>query len=212
MPMDDVKLVLARLDRVERQCRRWRRVTPVILMAVTLTAFGGAANRGVPAVVEAGRFVVRDGKDNVRMSWGYDPVEDRQELFFYAPGLKPRLGLVVYSGLDEASGLRMFDLAGVGCIEMGLAAKHVTLAKVRGGATGSVASLGVGANGHGGLAIANDDQSGRISLGPEASGRLIFSISDKNGVARVGLTKRANGKSGLMMRSEPKGLPFHSTH
>lgn len=206
---DDTATVLSRLDCVERQFRHWRRAALLALLAPALLAIGSAANPGVPDVIEAGRFVVRDGKDNVRVSFGYDPVEDRQELFFYDPGRKPRLGLVHYSGFEAAVGIQGFDIDGDDALIMGVTTKDAPAVRFRCAARASIASMRVNPSGLNGLEFVDQDRPGRFSLGANPGNQLALAISDRGGKVRAALML-FKGSITLILRNKANKYPIHS--
>lgn len=70
--MSDLSLLERRLDRLEREGRRWRRTALALGLALGAILAAGAG-RDVPAVVEAQRFVLKDPTGAELGVWGVDP-------------------------------------------------------------------------------------------------------------------------------------------
>lgn len=207
---DDTATVLNRLDRVERQCRHWRRAALLALLAPALLAIGSAANPGVSTVIEAGRFVVRDGKENVRVSLGFDPVEDRQELFFYDPGRKPRLAMVVRT--DGESGVEMFDSHGSNRLSVGVAADRSAGFKLMDENHRTRVSATAYPDGSGGFALDDADGKRQITRNSWADGTAGLVFQDKNGKERARFVVMPDGKPLLQLRDETGNIFLQSTH
>ena len=61
-----------RLDRLERENRRWRRAGAGVLIVIAAFALMGQAIQGVPKAMEAERFVLRDTGGRVRAALGME--------------------------------------------------------------------------------------------------------------------------------------------
>lgn len=69
----DLQALAERLDTLETQVRRMRRVAAALGLGLAGTlAMGAASATGVPDTIEARQFVARDGKGNARMVVGVD--------------------------------------------------------------------------------------------------------------------------------------------
>jgi hypothetical protein len=107
--------VSARLDRLERESRRWRRVALGSWLAIAaLLLLGQSPTRASrptsPArTVEAERFVLRDprGRTGATLGWEGD---DTPRLTLHDPSGQPRAVLAV--GAGGAPGLTLFDTDG----------------------------------------------------------------------------------------------------
>lgn len=97
-----------RLDRLEREHRRWKRVGSLFLVALAAVVLMGQAS---PAgrVVEAERFVLRDGSGKVRATLATLD-DNRVALFLYDQDERPRAGLGLRA--DGGVGLTLYDRAG----------------------------------------------------------------------------------------------------
>ena len=108
--------VSARLDRLERESRRWRRVALGSWLAIaTLLLLGQSPPRASrppsPArTVEAERFVLRDARGRAGATLGWE-ADDTPRLTLHDPKGQPRAVLTV--GAGGAPGLTLLDTDGV---------------------------------------------------------------------------------------------------
>jgi hypothetical protein len=146
--------IVRRVERLEREARRWRRAaTALALVVVALATLGAAVPR---RVVEAQKFVVRDASGRIRAELG--PTDSDQELALrfrdqrgsqrLTVGMenetallvlgdktgRPRAGLVTLA--EGAPGLTLYDGTGRARVELALAREgepRVALLDARGG-------------------------------------------------------------------------------
>jgi hypothetical protein len=129
---------MARLDRLERESRRWRRAALGAWLAIAaLLLLGQGSPRGArppaPRAVEAERFVLRNAQGRAGATLGWE-ADDMPRLVLHDPAGRPRTLLTVGSGgapglsllgadgktvraalvvgPDGAPGLALFDAAG----------------------------------------------------------------------------------------------------
>jgi hypothetical protein len=116
MPLMTPDALITRLDRLERETRRWRRVALGSWLAIAaLLLLGQAPPRTSrppsPArTVEAERFVLRDARGRPGATLGWE-ADDTPRLALHGPGGQPRAVLTV--GAGGAPGLTLFDADGV---------------------------------------------------------------------------------------------------
>jgi hypothetical protein len=204
--------VTARLDRLERESRRWRRLALASWLGLAAVALlGQAAPTAAPApgTVEAQRFVLRDARGRVgaTLAWERDGGprlaladalgRDRAVVSVSAdgwPGLTlldrdgqtARATLVV--GPDGAPGLALFDAAGRP--RLAAALFH---GRARGGAAGAREPT---------PAVAAYDASGalRVTFGIRGADVAGLELADGRGAARGVLEVLADGTPGLALR------------
>ena len=116
MPLTASDSASARLDRLERESRRWRRVALGSWLAIaTLLLLGQSPPRAArppsPArTVEAERFVLRDARGRAGATLGWE-AGDTPRLTLHDPSGQPRAMLTV--GAGGAPGLTLVDTDGV---------------------------------------------------------------------------------------------------
>jgi hypothetical protein len=97
-----------RLERLERQGRRWKRTAFVVLLgAVALAVMGQAPPHRLPKSLEAEEFVLRDSRGQVRASLGTAQGSNSTVLQFHGENGKPRTRITVAS--DGTSSLEVMD-------------------------------------------------------------------------------------------------------
>jgi hypothetical protein len=97
-----------RLERLERQGRRWKRTAFVVLLgAVALAVMGQAPQHRLPKSLEAEEFVLRDSRGQVRASLGTAQGSNSTVLQFHGENGKPRTRITVAS--DGTSSLEVMD-------------------------------------------------------------------------------------------------------
>jgi len=102
--------LMARLERLERQGRRWKRTALVVLLgAVGIVVMGQAPQHRLPKSLEAEEFVLRDGRGQVRASLGTPPGSNATVLQFHGENGKPRTRITVAS--DGTSSFEVMDAA-----------------------------------------------------------------------------------------------------
>jgi hypothetical protein len=116
MPLTASDAVSARLDRLERESRRWRRVALGSWLAIAALLLLGqspprAARPPSPTrTVEAERFVLRDARGRAGATLGWE-AGDTPRLTLHDPSGQPRAMLTV--GAGGAPGLTLVDTDGV---------------------------------------------------------------------------------------------------
>jgi hypothetical protein len=115
MPITTADPVMARLDRLERESRRWRRVALGSWLAIAALLLLGQSPPQVsrpasPArTVEAERFVLRDARGHAGATLGWE-ADDTPRLTLHDPAGQPRTLLTV--GAGGAPGLSLLDADG----------------------------------------------------------------------------------------------------
>ena len=98
----------AQLERLERESRRWRRTTLLVLVgAAALAAMGQTPPHRLPKTLEAEEFVLRDGRGQVRASLGMTQNPTATVLQIHGDNGKPRTRITVSS--DGGSSLEVMD-------------------------------------------------------------------------------------------------------
>ena len=97
-----------RLERLERESRRWRKATLFVLTgAVALMLTGQAPPHRMPKSLEAEEFVLRDSRGQVRASLGTTQNASATVLQIFGENGKPRTRISVSS--DGTSSLEVID-------------------------------------------------------------------------------------------------------
>lgn len=214
MPLSTPDLVTARLDRLERESRRWRRVALGSWLAIAAVLLLGqssppAAKAASPArTVEAERFVLRDPRGLVGATLGWE-ADDTPRLALHdlrgqpravvsvgtggtpgltlldADGTTVRAALVL--GSDGAPGLALFDPAGK---------PRVAVALFHGGQPGRAGTAREPAP-----ALVAYDSTGlvRVTFGIRGSDAAI-ELADSRGTARTVMRVPADGTPDLLLR------------
>src|SRR5215813_14206482 len=109
--------ITVRLDRLEREGRRWRRVALGSWLAIAALLLLGQSPPPSPPkpaapgrTVEAERFVLRNAHGGIGATLGWE-ADDTPRLTLYDPGGQPRAVLAV--GAGGAPGLTLFAADGV---------------------------------------------------------------------------------------------------
>jgi hypothetical protein len=110
MPLATPDSLSTRLDRLERDSRRWRRVAVGSWLAIAaLLLLGQSAPRSAPSggrVVEAERFVLRDARGRAGATLGWE-ADGAPRLAVHDPAGHPRAVMTV--GTGGAPGLTLLD-------------------------------------------------------------------------------------------------------
>ncbi|HSB54598.1 MAG TPA: hypothetical protein VLD58_09590, partial [Gemmatimonadales bacterium] len=175
-----------RLDVLERDNRRLRRYTTMMLVVVALVLGLGAALvfysgkaglPGSPQTVTARQFVLRDGSGTVRGAWG--TTEDgsvRISLNDEKGRQRVRLSLLE----DGSAGLSFADTADRKLAVLGLLPDHTTsLVLTDPGGIPRVV-LGVQPNGSSNIVFADQSGSTRAGLGVDPRGLGTFTLADRS--------------------------------
>ena len=103
-----LRSLTARLERLERESRRWRRATLLVLVgAAALAAMGQTPPHRLSKTLEAEEFVLRDGRGQVRASLGMGQNPTATVLQIHGDNGKPRTRITVSS--DGTSSLEVMD-------------------------------------------------------------------------------------------------------
>jgi hypothetical protein len=89
--MSSIEALTARLDRVERDARRWRAVAVAAVLAWVGLFAAGAGREEPPQEIKARRFVLQDERGRTRANLGMSP-EGEPVLLFVGEG-----GMVTYA-------------------------------------------------------------------------------------------------------------------
>jgi len=115
MPLTTPDPVMARLDRLERESRRWRRVALGSWLAIAALLLLGQSPPRAPRpasparTVEAERFVLRDARGRAGAMLGWE-ADDTPRLVLHDPTGQPRTVLAI--GAGGAPGLTLLDADG----------------------------------------------------------------------------------------------------
>jgi hypothetical protein len=185
--------LLVRLEEVERDNRRLRRLGVYMLVGVgallgLAAAFVVVAARHgmpgfVPQLAEAHRFVVRDSEGRVRAALGMSR-EGSAQLVLQDEGGRDRLRVSVLP--DGGAGVAFVDSAGRSRMVLGLLpdqSASVVLAD-GGGKTRTV--LGLSPNGASTILFADKGGTARAGLGVDARGAGTFTLVDRSGADLTG--------------------------
>jgi hypothetical protein len=186
--------VVQTLARVETEHRRLKRVAVAALAGIAAVVLMGQARPSrVAKVVEAERFVLRDGRGRLRADLR---MADRAgpELALYDEDV-PRL--LVGLGSDGSPSLALYGKDGVQRASLdlqsdGTVAMHFT-------DTGGQRRVGlsIGSNGVPGLALLGQDGTRRIDLELSVDGRPRLRLADANGRTHAALQVLPDGTAGL---------------
>jgi hypothetical protein len=198
-----------RLERVERENRRLKRIgSAVLLLFVAALIMGQARHIRVPKVVEAERFILRDGSGNIRAeletikggSWLKFNSEEGGNVYTYGTGglrlSEPGVGATTIvasmwgmSGGSDSAWLTMehqgpkLELKSRGILQVSLSATQ------NGGFLGFLDQEGKGgaALGNSGLYFHDANAMYRAGFGLERDGSPSLSLWDKGGQSRATL-------------------------
>jgi hypothetical protein len=176
-----------RLDQLERDNRRLRRYTTIMLVVVAMVLGLGAALiwysvrsglPGSPDTVSARQFVLRDGKGTSRGAWGLgDDGAVRLVLSDGQGRQRVRLSLLQ----DGSAGLSFADSADRKLAVFGLLPDYTTNLALTDPAGIPRAVLGVSPNGSSNLVFADRSGSTRAGLGVDSRGLGTFTLAERAG-------------------------------
>jgi hypothetical protein len=177
-----------RLEEVERENRRLRRLSVLILIGVgillglTTAVMVVAARHGMPGMVpqlaEARKYLLRDPEGRVRGTWGINE-EGAAQLILQDSTGRGRLRMSVLP--DGSSGLAFVDSANHTRLVVGLLpdeSANIVLAD-KGGRTRTV--LGIAPNGSATLVFADRGGATRAGLGVDPNGFGTFNLIERPG-------------------------------
>ncbi|MEO6809700.1 MAG: hypothetical protein ABI353_11365 [Isosphaeraceae bacterium] len=121
MPTPTIEAMAERLERLERECRRWRRagVGLALLGAVVLTLVAVRKDEG-PKTVEAERFLLKDQKGTIRGEWGFVPKTDWPNFCLNSVNGKHGLSMVMVGGVEDSYQFLLHNKKGVAHLRMGV--------------------------------------------------------------------------------------------
>lgn len=100
--------LIARLEYLERESRRWRIIALLMVVgAAALVSMGQTSPHRLPKTLEAEEFVLRDGRGQVRASLGMAQNPTATVLQIHGDNGKPRTRITVSS--DGSSSLEVMD-------------------------------------------------------------------------------------------------------
>jgi hypothetical protein len=176
-----------RLDELERDNRRLRRYTTMMLIVVAMVLGLGAALiwysvrsglPGSPITVSARQFVLRDSDGTVRGAWGLgDDGAVRLALNDGEGRQRVRLSLL----RDGSAGLSFADSADRKLAVFGLLPDYTTNLALTDPAGIPRAVLGVSPNGSSNLVFADRSGSTRAGLGVDSRGLGTFTLAEREG-------------------------------
>lgn len=74
MPATTIEAMAERLERLEGECRRWRRAgVGLALIGAVVVTLGAVRQDDGPKTIEAERFLLKDQKGTTRGEWGFMP-------------------------------------------------------------------------------------------------------------------------------------------
>lgn len=207
--------VTRRLDRLERENRRWRRLALASCLAVASIGLLGqsvappARSVGSSRVIEGERFMLRDAGGRVGATLGWEA--DTPRLVLHDPAGRPRVTLSVGAGgapgltlldtdgqtaraalvvgPDGAPGLALFDPAGKPRLATALFHPSGATARAAGRREPAPAMVVYDATGV-----------VRVTVGLRATDAAGLELADARGVARALVSVKADGTPDLTMR------------
>jgi hypothetical protein len=178
--------IVNRLEQLERDNRRLRRYTTVMLIVVAMVLGLGTALLwysvrsglpGSPQIVSARQFVLRDANGRVRGAWGLDDSGAvRLTLSDEAERQRVRLSLLQ----DGSAGLSFADSADRKLAVLGLLPDNTTNLALTDPAGVPRAVLGVASDGSSNLVFADREGATRAGLGVDSRGLGTFDLAERD--------------------------------
>jgi hypothetical protein len=208
----------ARLDRMEVECRRWRRgaIAGAVLGVVGLLI--GASSREDPKTVDAERFLLRDKAGEIRAAWAvqedgspifelFDEQGRSAVAFGYHKGLGDRPSLVFYNGeqADLAVGYGDEDSVGLNIYDKNGIRTSVSVMQKSGNAGAFVydrrgklrSSVAVSSDDTPSVGLSDGEATLRAAIALSLDGRPFLNIYDKKGQNRIALAELQEDSFGL---------------
>ncbi len=228
-PTSPLSLLSARVDALERQNRTYRRVALGAGGLLVLLAVMGQARPGVHReVVEAERFVVRDGTGTVRAFFGLNPnvpgqvglvVTGRTHLsvgvnadgaagFQLWDGTSRRMGLGIHP--DGRTGLEMLDTAQKPRLRVAVTPDGAPGLRLLDASGTERAILTVPTDGSAGLLVADSTGRFRTALATQADGTTAVDLLDGAGRSRLNASAKADGAPSFALRGESGQVLFQA--
>jgi len=178
--------IVNRLEQLERDNRRLRRYTTVMLIVVAMVLGLGTALLwysvrsglpGSPQIVSARQFVLRDANGRVRGAWGLDDSGSvRLALSDESERQRVRLSLLQ----DGSAGLSFADSSDRKLAVLGLLPDNTTNLALTDPAGIPRAVLGVAPDGSSNLVFADREGATRAGLGVDSRGLGTFNLAERN--------------------------------
>jgi hypothetical protein len=178
--------IVNRLEQLERDNRRLRRYTTVMLIVVAMALGLGAALLwysvrsglpGSPQTISARQFILRDANGRVRGAWGLDD-SGAVRLALSDEGERQRVRLSLLQ--DGSAGLSFADSADRKLAVLGLLPDHTTNLALTDPAGIPRAVLGVAPDGSSNLVFADREGATRAGLGVDSRGLGTFDLAERN--------------------------------
>jgi hypothetical protein len=177
-----------RIDAVERDSRRTRRLGSVMLIGIAVVlgvmtaivilsarrGFGGPT----PDVVEARRFAIRDARGQIRGVWGVTK-DGRAQIVLSDSSGRERLRLQVLR--DGSSGIALVDSANRSRIVLATLPDQTATLVLADPAGRTRTVLGLNPNGASTVVFADKSGTTRAGLGVDAQGSGTFTLVDRTG-------------------------------
>ena len=206
--------IVERLEQLERDNRRLRRYTTVMLIVVAMALGLGTALLwysvrsglpGSPQTVSARQFVLRDANGRVRGAWGVDD-SGAVRLALSDEGERQRVRLSLLQ--DGSAGLSFADSADRKLAVLGLLPDNTTNLALTDPAGIPRAVLGVASDGSSNLVFADREGSTRAGLGVDNRGLGTFSLAERDeGGAREELPDTLQVEQGDSVDAAPAAAP-----
>jgi hypothetical protein len=178
--------IVNRLEQLERDNRRLRRYTTLMLIVVAMALGLGTALLwysvrsglpGSPQTVSARQFILRDATGRVRGAWGVDD-SGAVRLALSDQGEHQRVRLSLLQ--DGSAGLSFADSADRKLAVLGLLPDNTTNLALTDPAGIPRAVLGVASDGSSNLVFADREGSTRAGLGVDSRGLGTFSLAERD--------------------------------
>jgi hypothetical protein len=178
--------IVNRLEQLERDNRRLRRYTTLMLIVVAMVLGLGTALLwysvrsglpGSPQVVSARQFVLRDANGRARGAWGLDD-SGAVRLTLSDEGERQRVRLSLLQ--DGSAGLSFSDSADRKLAVLGLLPDNTTNLALTDPAGIPRAVLGVASDGSSNLVFADRGGATRAGLGVDSRGLGTFNLAERN--------------------------------
>ncbi|MEZ0333132.1 MAG: hypothetical protein ACAI18_03925 [Gemmatimonadales bacterium] len=206
--------IVNRLEQLERDNRRLRRYTTVMLIVVAMALGLGTALLwysvrsglpGSPQTVSARQFVLRDANGRVRGAWGVDD-SGAVRLALSDEGERQRVRLSLLQ--DGSAGLSFADSTDRKLAVLGLLPDNTTNLALTDPAGIPRAVLGVASDGSSNLVFADREGSTRAGLGVDNRGLGTFSLAERDeGGAREELPDTLQVEQGDSVDAAPAAAP-----
>jgi len=206
--------IVNRLEQLERDNRRLRRYTTVMLIVVAMALGLGTALLwysvrsglpGSPQTVSASQFLLRDANGRVRGAWGVDD-SGAVRLTLSDEGERQRVRLSLLQ--DGSAGLSFADSADRKLAVLGLLPDNTTNLALTDPAGIPRAVLGVASDGSSNLVFADREGSTRAGLGVDSRGLGTFSLAERDeGEAREELPDTLQVEPGDSVDAAPAAAP-----